>query len=90
MSAEVRHNEEKHRFEAGSEPNLAKIDYHVRGTTLNLIHTEVPSEYQGQGLAGKLAEAALEWAREKGFKVLPSCSYIKGYIEKHPEHADLV
>jgi predicted GNAT family acetyltransferase len=87
---EVRHNDERHRFEAGSEPALAMLVYKVQGQTVNMIHTEVPAAYQGQGLGGKLATAALNWAREKGFKVIPSCPYVQTYIAKHPEFADLV
>jgi len=87
---EVTHNESHHRFEAGSPPNLAKLNYRIHGSTVDLIHTEVPAEYQGQGLAGKLAKAALDWARAGKFKVTPSCSYIKGYLDKHPEYADLL
>jgi predicted GNAT family acetyltransferase len=55
-----------------------------------MIHTEVPDEYQGQGLAGELASAALTWARESGRKVIASCPYVKSFIRKHPEFADLV
>lgn len=87
---EIRHNEEHHRFEAGHLPNLAKLNYRMQGAAVDLVHTEVPAEYQGQGLAGKLATAALEWARAKGLKVIPSCSYVRGYIAKHPEFEDLV
>ena len=87
---EVTHNEARHRFEAGSFPHLATVNYKVQGKSVELVHTEVPSEYQGQGLAGKLARAALDWARAQGMKVIPSCSFIRGYIEKHPEYADLV
>jgi uncharacterized protein len=87
---EVTHNEARSRFEAGSFPHLATVNYRVHGTSVHLVHTEVPAEYQGQGLAGKLAKAALDWARASGCKVIPSCSYIKGYIEKHPEYADLL
>jgi predicted GNAT family acetyltransferase len=84
---EITNNPEHRRFEAGK----ARLNYRMTGpSTVEMVHTEVPAEYQGQGLAGKLAKTALEWARAQGFKVVPSCSYIKGYIEKHPEYADLV
>jgi len=86
----VRHNEAARRFEAGAAPNLAKLNYHLTAHAVDLLHVEVPEEYQGQGLAGKLASTALNWAREKGLKVIPSCPYVKGYLGKHPELADLV
>jgi predicted GNAT family acetyltransferase len=87
---EVRQDAAHHRFEAGTKENPAKLNYRVKDTHVDLIHTEVPPEYQGQGLAGKLASAALDWARAQGLKVIPSCSYIQSYIGKHPEYADLV
>lgn len=87
---EVVHNPTRHRFEAGTSPNLAMLNYLPEAATVNMVHTEVPSPYQGQGLAGKLAKAALDWAREQGYKVVPSCSFVRGYIDKHPEYADLL
>jgi uncharacterized protein len=87
----IRHNTASRRFEAGEEPNLAVIVYRVKSSgAVELVHTEVPEQYQGQGLAGKLASAALDWARESGRKVIPSCPYVRSYIGKHPEYADLV
>lgn len=93
---EIRNNEVAHRFEAGTAPHMAKLDYRLAGQTadlphtVDLLHVEVPEEYQGQGLAGKLAATALNWAREKNLKVIPSCPYVKAYLRKHPEFADLV
>jgi uncharacterized protein len=88
--ADVRHNAAHHRFEAGTEPHPAIIVYRLKDGAVDLVHTEVPEQYQGQGLAGKLATAALEWARESGLKVIPSCPYVRSFIGKHPEFADLV
>ena len=85
----VRHNEAKHRFESGAETNPAHLDYRLREGIIDIVHTEVPPDYQGQGLAGKLATAALEWARSQDRKVIPSCPYVKTFIGKHPEFADL-
>lgn len=53
-------------------------------------HTEVDDAYTGQGVAGQLAAAALDSAREQSLRVRPECSYIAGYIRKHPEYVDLV
>jgi predicted GNAT family acetyltransferase len=89
-SGDVRHNTAAHRFEAGIAPHLAMLVYQVKSDALELVHTEVPEQYQGQGLGGKLATAALQWARESGRKVIPSCPYVRSYIGKHPEYADLV
>jgi predicted GNAT family acetyltransferase len=53
-------------------------------------HTEVPPQLRGQGVAGKLAKAALDHARKQGWRVVPACSYIELYIRRHPEYAGLV
>lgn len=87
---DIRHNEARHRFETGSEAQPAHLDYRLREGVVDIVHTEVPPEYQGQGLAGKLATAALNWVRESGRKVIPSCSYVAVFIGKHPEYSDLL
>ena len=87
---DIRHNEAAHRFEAGHAPHLAKLDYHLSGHSVDMLHVEVPEEYQGQGLAGLLTLTALIWAREKGLKVIPSCPYVKVYLKKHPEFSDVI
>jgi uncharacterized protein len=53
-------------------------------------HTEVGDEYSGQGLAGELVTHALDATREAGLRVVPMCDYVRGYVEKHDEYADLV
>lgn len=64
--------------------------YHRRGTTISLVHTVVEDAYAGQGLAGRLARAALDDARGRGLAVLPFCPFIRGWIAKHPDYVDLV
>jgi predicted GNAT family acetyltransferase len=86
----VRHNAERHRFEAGSSEKAALLNYRLHGNVVEIVHTEVPPEYQGQGLAAKLVTAALEWARAGGHKVMPTCSYVKTFVAKRSEFADLL
>ena len=66
------------------------IKYQRRGDVISLIHTEVDDRFQGMGLAGILARAALDQARLQGESVLPFCPYIRSWIGKHPDYADLV
>lgn len=51
-------------------------------------HTMVGPELQGQGLAGKLVEQAVNVIHEQGGKVKATCSYAAHWLEKHPEYAD--
>ena len=84
-------NANKHRYEIEVDGAVAGfIDYQRDDARIVMPHTEVDSEYQGQGLASQLAKAALDDAREQGLRVVPTCPFIADYIEKHPEYADLV
>jgi len=47
-------------------------------------------EYEGQGLAGKLAKHVLDDARSAGIKIGATCPYVRGYLERHPEEQDLL
>ncbi|MFP5504097.1 MAG: GNAT family N-acetyltransferase, partial [Candidatus Sericytochromatia bacterium] len=44
----------------------------------------------GRGVGSQLAKAGLECARAEGLEVEPVCSFIAGYIRKHPEYRPLV
>lgn len=54
------------------------------------FHTEVSDEYAGQGLAVELVTQALDATRASGLRVVPVCPYVKRFVEKHQEYADLV
>lgn len=90
MAAEVTHNEAKHRFEAKAGNDLALLEYRVSGNRITMYHTEVPQAAEGKGIAGAMAAAALEYAREQGLVVAALCSFVAHYISKHPQYADLV
>jgi predicted GNAT family acetyltransferase len=53
-------------------------------------HTVIDDAYEGQGLASKLVKAALDDVRESGLMIHVTCTYIKGWLGKHPEYVDLV
>jgi len=55
-----------------------------------LVTTQVDPEFGGRGLAGRLAKRAFDDAREAGLRVVPQCSYMAKYAERHEEYADLV
>jgi len=49
----------------------------------------VPKEFSGQGIAGKLVKAGLEEAQKTNSKVIPTCSYVKGFFDKNPQYQNL-
>jgi predicted GNAT family acetyltransferase len=83
---------ERHRYVLTVDGKSAgRVDYRLReGDVVDLIHTEVDSEYEGRGLASKLARFALDDARAHGRKVIATCEYIAAYIAKHAEYQDLL
>lgn len=81
-------NAEEHRFEIRLGDDIALIDYMLNGRNITITHTEVPPAFEGQGIAGKLAKFALDWAKENDYKVNPLCPYVKSYINRHPEYQD--
>jgi predicted GNAT family acetyltransferase len=87
---EIHHDAAQQRFETTVEGVQAALDYEQRGDVLCLTHTGVPAAIGGKGVAGALVRSALEYARSKGLKVVPSCSYAASYIERHPQYQDLL
>jgi predicted GNAT family acetyltransferase len=78
------------RFEIERNGEVACLEYSLSGKVLGLIHTEVPENLRGMGLASSLAETALNWARENNLKVDIICPSVQEYVVKHPEYSDLV
>jgi uncharacterized protein len=82
---------EKGRFEIRLDDRVVGLaSYHVDGSTMTLPHTEVDPGVGGRGIGSALVAGVLAAARERGLTVLPYCSFIRHYIQQHPESMDLV
>jgi predicted GNAT family acetyltransferase len=82
---------EKGRFEVRIDDRVVGLaSYHVDGGTMTLPHTEVDPSMGGRGIGTTLVAGVLDAARERGLHVLPYCSFVRHYIEQHPETVDLV
>jgi predicted GNAT family acetyltransferase len=64
--------------------------YAVETGTITFTHTEVDDAFEGQGVGGALAQHALDDSRSKGLRVVARCPFIAGWIERHPDYADLL
>jgi predicted GNAT family acetyltransferase len=85
----IQNNVAKHRFETTVDGHLNLLDYQQHSGVLVLVHTEVSPELQGRGIAGKLVQAALDYARANKLKVDPQCEYAAAYMQRRPETHDL-
>ena len=94
MGTTVSDNQTKHRYEIQVDGETAGfIAYRTAGDTgdtLVFVHTETLEGFEGRGLAGQLVRGALDDLRRRGLKVQPVCPYVKAWIPRHPEYADLV
>ena len=90
MSIEIVHEPEAQRFVALVEGQECVMDYRLSGTTMTITHTGVPASLGGRGIASQLARFALDEAKQRGWKVVPACSYVSAWIEKHPEYQALL
>ncbi|MBM7773413.1 putative GNAT family acetyltransferase [Actinokineospora baliensis] len=90
MTVEVVDVAERGRFEARVDGRVAGFAEYLRGADLVVYpHTEVDSAFEGQGVGGVLARAALEDARARGLAVLATCPFIAAWMRRHPEYLDL-
>ena len=86
----IRHDTATSRFEMEIGNATALIEYVRAGGRVTFIHTFVPPELRGKGLAEQMVRTALDWARSEKLKVVPQCSYTARFIERHAEYADLL
>ncbi len=84
-------NPDAHRFEMQLDgERIGVIDYTQHDSVVTMTHTAVSDDHSGQGLAATLVDAALADVRANDEQVVPDCAYVRGYIRKHPQWADLV
>lgn len=86
----VTDNPDQKRWEAHDGDELVGFAEYILTDDLAVFtHTEVHRE--GQGIGGRIVQAALDAVRAEGTrKVMPQCPFVKSWIERHPEYADLV
>jgi predicted GNAT family acetyltransferase len=89
---DVTDNADESRYEARVDGELAGFAaYHLTKSSIVFTHTEVFDEFEGHGVGSALARAALDDVRAKGGRdVVPVCPFIHGWIDDHPDYADLV
>jgi predicted GNAT family acetyltransferase len=54
-----------------------------------IVHTEVDASLRGQGVARRLLDTAVAWARATGTRVKATCPYAKAQFEKDASIRDV-
>ena len=88
---DVRANPDKRRYELWLDgERVGLIAYSGPDELRHFLHTEVDPAFGGRGLGSVLIRAALDDVRARDAEVVPSCPFVRAYIQKHPEYTDLV
>jgi len=91
MELDVQHDETAGKYYALIDGREAVCEYRPAGDkTLNFWHTYVPPELRGRGVADDLVRHALDDVLERGLRVIPSCWFVRAYIDRHPEYQALL
>ncbi|MGZ4011680.1 MAG: GNAT family N-acetyltransferase [Flavisolibacter sp.] len=86
----VTNNEKEQRFEVLEDGHLGYLEYRFYKNNIAMMHTFVPDELEGRGIASALAHYALEWAREHQKPVIVYCPFVAAYLKRHPEYNELL
>ena len=83
-------NPAQSRFELTENGALAFATYRHHDNSYTIPHVESAMELRGKGAAGRLMQGIADMAREKGFKIKPTCPYAIAWFQRHPEQNDLI
>lgn len=81
----VENDAARSRFRAVVDGLECIAEYRLAGGVMRMTHTEVPAALEGRGIAGALVTEAFAHAGRAGLKVQPLCSYVRGWVRRHPE-----
>ncbi|WP_047869348.1 GNAT family N-acetyltransferase [Nocardiopsis sp. RV163] len=91
MTTDVVDVRDRKRYEIRVDGEVAGFaEYILTDDMVTFTHTEIDPAHEGRGLGGTLVRGALDDVRPQGLAVLPLCPFVKGWIQRHPDYADLV
>lgn len=87
----VRHDSKKRQFILSLGLYQAVLLYAKKGKLLDFYHIYVPEPFRQKGNSAKILIEAFEYAKRKGFRVVPSCPFIAGdFLPRFPEYQSVV
>lgn len=91
MEVEIHHDTGSQEFTVTLDQDQAELSYaKPQDKVIDFQHTFVPRTFRGKGLANKLIEAGLEYARQQQCQVLASCPVVSAFIRRHQHYQDLL
>lgn len=86
-SGDIKHDPEEQVFTLSIDGENSELRYARSTGAMHFTHTYVPPSLRGRGIAERLTRHALDYARQEKLKVIPECSYVAKFLERHPELA---
>ncbi len=87
----IDHDKEKQVFFAEIEDKKAVLEYNkVDKNTLDYYHTFVPEELRGREIATKIVKESMEYAKKNGYKVIPTCPFVKAFANRNPQFENII
>lgn len=91
MDSKIVHDQKNHRFIVNIEGNACYLNYNLpRENVIDFNSTYVPGPVRGRGIAAQLVEEGLKFAENNKLRVIPSCSYVSLYIDRHEKYQKLL
>lgn len=78
-------NEAESQFEIHIDGQVAFIEFVKKTKKIWLTHTEVPKSLEGRGIGSAMVEKALQYIRDNNWVLVPSCSFVAAYVNKHAD-----
>jgi len=79
-----------HRFELTENGKTVFANYRREGNVFTLPHVEADPALRGTGAAARLMEGIAAVARERGYRIIPTCSYACAWFKRHPASQDVL
>lgn len=92
MNLYIEHDAATHQFVAIVEGKSATLSYRLLPgeKVMDYYSTFTPPELRGRHIAQDIVQFALDYALENGYTIIPSCSFVKSYLDRHPEYQQVV
>ncbi len=90
-ASDIVHDESAHRFVLGRDGVESYLIYRpIDPLLMDFMSTWVHPQLRGRGIGARLVEHALEWAKARGLKVVPSCWFVGEYVDRNPQYRGLI
>ncbi|MDA9913231.1 N-acetyltransferase [Candidatus Nanopelagicales bacterium] len=92
MAVSVEHQAEQNMFTArldGQDAGRLVYTPHKTRPEWVVYSTSVSPVFEGRGVGSALTLTAVEAAQAQQIKIVPTCWFVAGWLDRHPEFADV-